>query len=66
MGGEILEFTTTDADLNAILRHRGLVKLGGYRLFYYGAKGTPFADREPDQLTGWWWNGCDPEDAFTW
>ncbi len=21
---------------------------------------------EPDQLEDWCWNGCDPEDAFTW
>ncbi len=66
MGGEILEFTTTDTDLHSILRHRVFIGLGGYRMFYYGAKGTPFAEKEADQLGSWWWNGCDPEDAFTW
>lgn len=66
LGGEVLEFTTSDSGLQSILLRRGFLKKGGYRLYYYGAKGTPFAGKEPRQLKDWWWNGCDPEDAFTW
>ena len=66
MKGEVLEFCTTDRDLQFILRHRGFLRLGGYRMFYYGAKGTPIADKEPEQLGDWWWNGCDIEDTFAW
>ena len=66
MGGEIFEFTTTDADMQSILRARSFVKLGGYRMYYYGAKGTPLAAPDPERFVEWWWNGCDTEDAFTW
>ena len=66
MKGDVLEFSTTDRELQTILRHRGFVRLGGYRMFFYGARGTPFVDKDPDHFSHWWWNGCDPEDAFTW
>jgi hypothetical protein len=45
-------------DRQGILRHRGFIGLGGYRMFYYAAKGTPLVDKKPDELKSWVWNEC--------
>jgi len=66
MGAHALDFGTSDAAMNALLARRGFLHQGGYRLFYRAAAGGPLAGRSPEDLSGFWWHGADPEDVFTW
>lgn len=66
MGADVLEFSTSDESMQSMLKLRGFLSVGHYRLFCHTGGVARIGETAGPSLSHFWWNGADAEDTYTW